>query len=426
MAYGDTKSVKYRGGGGWGSSSYYDDEGRGRSKDLYERFCELWEGHKADRLDFLFNAEKLTNDFLWNLWKNTTWRFNLHDFCDNVNWSDSDGRVKRMIVKQFSDKTWSRFVEERLKPLNEIEKERVWMEQLASGIKSIIRQHEYKVEEKKRIAAKLEKLEQETTELYQRVELTAGTLRSDFFEATRAKERYGQFDGDWIDDPVAGYMGTGGFGEEYRTSTGIKLQVTLSMDISNSMRHNKVSEAASQAYLELGLAIKQLAEENAGSVFYAFFEFSGEEDGKHAKRLTDEKQWYNSYDGVHADEGEEFYLEELEQVRHGFRYDGEDTWMYPLFEKIEKWENGHSDPGAIKIDLIISDAVLEHPTDLSKSSVIQERRDGMLQTIVLNLMPEKHWHGGALPMRCVQYAANPDNLAGLMRNILMDVVNTYI
>lgn len=267
--------------------------------------------------------------------------------------------------------------------------------------------------------AKREKYrEEKTSKILDDAELTAGLLRSDFADVFRWREVYGQRDGDWLDDPVAAYATGYGFGEEVRERSGIKLQVTVSIDLSNSMKYNGINEVAVDAFCTIYLSMKSLQQEHPGDLYIAPFEFSGGETGRHAMQVK-ANTWRDK---------DEYDLGEMELWRNASRvsFDGEDTWMYPLLVAIERWENENSDPGAVRLDIVITDAVLEHPKDIRESSKIQERRDGNLQTVLLNLMPEEDWLDTTLPLKCVQYPANPDNLAGLLRNVLAQFVSVYV
>jgi hypothetical protein len=101
-------------------------------------------------------------------------------------------------------------------------------------------------------------------------------------------------------------------------------------------------------------------------------------------------------------------------------FDGTDTWVSPLFEVIERWENEHSDLGAMRLDIIITDAVLEHPKDIRDADVVQQRRNGSLQSVFLNFMPEEDWLNSTLPRHCFQIGVNADNVSGILRNILSE------
>lgn len=78
------------------------------------------------------------------------------------------------------------------------------------------------------------------------------------------------------------------------------------------------------------------------------------------------------------------------------------------------------------MDIVITDCVVEHPSDIRRSDEIQERRDGSLQTVFLNFLDEKYWVNSDLPSRCVQYGAKPDTIDGLLRTITAQFVNAYL
>ena len=105
---------------------------------------------------------------------------------------------------------------------------------------------------------------------------------------------------------------------------------------------------------------------------------------------------------------------------------GEDTWYSALLSRIEKWETKNSEPGAVRLDLVITDGVFEHAKDLTECNRIQERRDGSLQTVFLNFLSMDEWSDTKLPRHCVQYLANVDNIAGLSRTVLHEFVSSYM
>lgn len=278
-----------------------------------------------------------------------------------------------------------------------------------------------KAREERAVAYEVRRLKiraEKTSEIRKDVEMTAGMLHSDFAEVFKWSEKYGLRDGDWLDDPVAAYATGYGFGEEVKERSGVKLQVTVSIDLSNSMVHNDINRIAVDAFRTIYLSMKSLQQEHPGDLYVAPFTFSSGKDGRRAVQVK-AQSWRDK---------DEHDLEEMELWRNAAHvsFDGEDTWMYPLFKAIERWENENSDPGAVRLDIVITDAVLEHPKDVRESSKIQERRDGNLQTVLLNLMPEEDWLDTALPLKCIQYPANPDNLAGLLRNVLAQFVSVYI
>ena len=107
-------------------------------------------------------------------------------------------------------------------------------------------------------------------------------------------------------------------------------------------------------------------------------------------------------------------------------FTGTDTWFAPLFKMIEDWEVKDSDAGAVRLDIVITDAVFEHKTDIRECDTIQERRNGNLQTVILNFMPEKDWVNSTLPKRCFMLKVDAGNVAGILRNVLTEFVGAYI
>jgi len=422
MAKGDVKSSGGYGGGGGGYSGH-NDEGRGRSKELWEGFEEFYENHDFD-CSWLFT---LSDKYLTTYVQGTTWRYGVADgprvWTGNYSadgrggkWLDDrhaedDSRMARIVKKHCGEDAWLKFS----KHITEAWERRQAVLQDERDERERERKRGWEAGAKGRAAREAKELKlrvEETQEIRDEVEMTAGVLRSDFVDAFRYTEAHGLRDGDWLDDPVAAYATGYGFGEEVRERSGVKLQITVSLDMSNSMRYNSVDEDALNAFRTIYLTLEALQKEHSGDMFIAAFKFSMDDDGRGAAHVRN-TTWY----GVER---------ELKDEYTWSMFSGEDTWTYPLFMEIEKWENAESDPGAIRLDIVITDAVLEHPKDVRESSKIQERRDGALQTVLLNLMPEDQWLDSTLPLRCVQYPANRDNLAGLLRNILAEFVSVYV
>jgi len=254
--------------------------------------------------------------------------------------------------------------------------------------------------------------------------LTAGALQSDFHQALTWKEVYGQPEGEWLDDPVAAYTTGLGFGEEVTAATDVKLQITLSLDVSNSMWNNRIAAAAVQAFIEIGMALQELQAQYPTNVYIQTFVFCLYSEGKRAMRL--DKLW--GYAGTNAKE--DYTLGVFDKVREWAKFQphlaGQDTYINPLFQAIEQWEVDESDPGCVRLDLVITDAVLEHPKDIRLATQTQERRDGELQTLFLNFLPEADWAYSTLPARCIQYPAQADNIQGLMRNLIAEFVGVHV
>jgi hypothetical protein len=306
------------------------------------------------------------------------------------------------------------------------------LDQLTPEQQEILQQHvqdakerqekEYNDRVEKRKADQLKAIEDGTVAYRKAARHTAGVLQSDVHEAITWHERTGLDDGDWVDDPVAACIsGRAWAGEEVAKATGVKLQITLSLDMSNSMWHNGIMEQAMQAYTTLGLALEQLAAANQGSVFTEQFLFALHEGGKYAATLKAE-----GYSSVAA----EHNMGKFERTRTAGDYPpsdaGDDTWVAPLFAAIEKWEQQHSDQNAVRLDLVITDGVLEHKVDIKDASMLQERRDGSLQAVFLNFLPEAEWRESLLPRRCVQYPVQGDNVNGLLRTLVQQFASVQV
>jgi hypothetical protein len=384
-AKGDVKHVRSRGSYGGGGTWNPDPEYRAASKRWYD-------GAKGDAYGYLSG---LDDGNLVNAFQAMT----RIDRYGDYDWYRLERKMSDSQRKELRDRI-NESVQKQNKEREARNKE--WRER-------------FDKERAEREAARLKKLEEETAEYRSSADLVAGMLQSDFSETFALKEVYGRDEGDWLDDPVAAYISGRGFGEEIREPAGIKLQVTLSLDVSNSMWNNRIAGSAVKAFIELGLALESLSIDNAGSLFTESFMFAASEDGKNSFRIrqaTTER--LGKYESV------------LDLANRQPYYAGEDTWITPLFNTIEDWENAESDPGCVRLDLIITDGVLEHPTDIRAASEIQERRDGALQTVLLNLLPEEEWRDSRLPRRCVQYPIDTDNIAGMLRTLLAQFVSVYV
>lgn len=238
--------------------------------------------------------------------------------------------------------------------------------------------------------------------------LMAGSLQTEFVSAIGWRERHSQPEGDWLDDPVMAVTTGYGFGEEVRTSQGIRLQVNLCLDCSNSMVHNGLDRVSQDAVRDMYLGMRMAAADlPTGSMTINVWIWAGNTDGKWVSHLTSKSNVEKTQDNP---------MGPLDGWWANF--DGEDTWIAPLFARLEQWENKYGDPGAYRLDIIVTDGVLEHVTDSREADKIQERRDGALQTVMLNFLPSEDWADSRVPKRCVQYPATPDNIVALMRSVL--------
>lgn len=432
MAKGDVKSVASKSSGraysyGHTTVRTYNDEGRGTSEDIWEQFEKAVKGMGEVGKVWMFQIDDAGCN---RLVRYSTYRYGLMDILrymsdrDNADYAGfvtrDDSRAKRLVVAQYGLETWIEFHRyvcdgnDRHHAKQE-EEQKQRNEQMAAHWKQM---------EEEREAEKVKIEEADHLAVAKSIELVIGAIQADFAEVFGSAEIYHQVEGDWLDDAVDAYRTGMGFGVEHRTPDQIKLQVTVSLDLSNSMYYNRIHKAASVAFREIGMALNELKEMYAGSLYTAYFTFSedgwSEGKGKRAGKLK-------ANDGASGfDEFESFKPSSMERWYGTGIFSGEDTYTTPLFQAIEKWETEESDPGAVRLDLVITDAVLEHKADIIASSVVQERRDGALQTIFLNLMPETEWNGGTLPRRCVQYPVNKDNISGMLRQILREFIGAQL
>jgi hypothetical protein len=274
-------------------------------------------------------------------------------------------------------------------------------------------------------AEKIQREENDRLLVHDVIDITAGLLESELHQVMVPHDRVGDH-GDWIDDVVSAYTDGTGFGYEEDKAKGIKLQITLSLDLSNSMYYNGVHAKAAAAFRDLGMSLKALKCTYADDLHVAFFTFS--EDlyngrGKGVRRLEiPEYRKVSEYFG----EFEDYRPSVIESWHGNGIFDGTDTWLAPLFSNIEKWENKHSDSGAVRLDLVITDAVIEHKKDLTLSDEIQERRNGVLQTVFLNFSKPEDSINSSLPKRCFQLHVDCDNIAGILRNVLSEFVGANL
>lgn len=446
MAFGDKKSAKptYSGGSSrynYGYTKSYDDGGRGTSKSYFEEFQKFWEaaGYKKSWILPKNNprtlTEGLTDARLHTYVEMMKARYGIHDWA----WQkfedsdDNDGRVRRLVIDKTSIGDWRAF-QKRAKEVVDVRAEEELKQQELREAEMAERQAAFRAQQLKRDT-------ESKQEIMKTVELSVGSIKADFDMALGTEDTFYLDDGDYLDDPVEGVISGYGMGMETKTPEGIKLQITLSIDKSNSMQSNKLTRPAGDAFRDMWLALEKLEKQYQGDLFIACFDFANDgyvwnqtktnrvwKTGAEANCLSvNYYPWSGSHEIVRSKDEKLGPVERYRESGSAYHsFSGEDTWLHPLFEEIERWENEFSDPGAHKLDIIITDAVLEHKVDIVRSDVVQERRNGSLQTVFLNFIPQEHWADHDLPKRCVQYAANPDTIDGLLRNLVSQFVNSYI
>jgi len=426
MARGDVRpTVSHYGRGSYGRSSsssrYHDDEGRGESKQVWEWFEENFGA--TPTLDWLLSLDD--QRYYW-LIKASTYRHGILDIAITRT-ADIDSRARRMVRQKLDVASWCEFHAAMVAAFNRVVAKRDADEHEAA--------ERYRGERAayvaQREATAVRIAHENWVEVAPGVDMTVGMLSSDLNQAFVSTDRIGQ-NGDWIEETVEAYQGEAGFGYEDKKAVGVKIQITLSLDLSNSMLYNGVAIPAAAAFRDIGLSLKEMKKEYEDDLFTAFFTFSadGYRDNEKGKRVY---LLQTPAEPKPESLGEFDPYAPSQLIRHpefGYGIDnifsGTDTYINPLLANIERWEKENSDPGAVKLDLVLTDAVLEHKSDIREADVIQDRRDGTLTTVMLNFMPESEWLMSTLPKRCYQMHVDADNIQGVLRNTITEFVAAHM
>jgi hypothetical protein len=425
MPKGDIRPTRTRGGGSWGGSSdyYYDDEGRGASKQIWEWFVETWEAAGYTE-EWLYNRPD--SDY-YKLLRNSTTRYNLMDIA--FHWEPGyrlpydDTRAHRLVIKKHSEEAWLKFhklLVEGYKSYRE-HLDQVQVERAKE------REGDMAAYQAQREAERAQVDREDWEQVMSTVEPTVGLFTSEINQVFVPVERIDEDEGDFIDNVVNTYQNGSGWGYDDSKAVGTKLQVTVSLDLSNSMYHNGIHRIASQAFRDIAIVLENMRAMYPEDLYTAYFTFSDDNIWDNDKFGREVSQYSNR--PIAGEKWGNFGALRPSQVKHWYGegpFSGTDTWISPLFEAIERWEVDESDPGCMRLDIIITDAVLEHPTDIRKADVIQERRDGSLQSVFLNFLPEEDWLNSTLPRRCFEVAVNAENISGILRQILAEFLAVSI
>jgi hypothetical protein len=243
----------------------------------------------------------------------------------------------------------------------------------------------------------------------QSVRLT-GFLHSEIAQAIAVREKHDLYEGDFLDDPVEAVQGRAGFAEEYRVSRGVKLLVNIAIDCSNSMTHNNVDEASKIAaytlYAMLDNVSKMLPDD---TVTVNVWQWARHREGNGVSSVKP-SQYHNN--PLISDQ------QQMVQAIQSMWMDGEDTYIAPLFQSLYNWEARNGWQSEARLDIVLTDGVLEHKKDRSEATKWQLARDGGLTTVLLNFLPIADWADVYLPDRCFQYEATADNVFTLMSKVL--------
>jgi hypothetical protein len=267
--------------------------------------------------------------------------------------------------------------------------------------------------------------------------IEVGDFLSELAAAIRFRMKLGQSQGDWIEEPERMFSDGLIFATEEAVASEVKLQITLSLDTSTSMWMNKIMKHAGPAVLAFDRIIRKAMQDlPQGSVTYQPFIFHGTAHPVPAAYLNSyvgKAVWASGQD---ADQTIWPNYPRQEQLRaakeageapegagvHDYKLSGEDTRIAPLFKVIQDWEQIHGDPNAVRLDIVITDGVLEEDGDVEIATGVQEERNGKLRTVLLNFLPLDQWSNYQLPDRCAQFAVDAENLDRSVRDILSEAV----
>ena len=399
-----------------------------KSKSLWERFEERFSETPTEEF-LLAIGEQTCYEYLYL----STVRYNLMDFAYkswHPGWDEHrDTRAHRLVSKKLSEEAWDRFYEHMVQCYDRVDeklkKQRTEDAEARSG------KHEAYMAQQK--AERIRVAEEDWDKIQDNVRMTSGLFLSDLHATFQPEEAIGSA-GDFIHDPVDALMGgDSGWAYDKQKAVGTKLQITLSLDLSNSMVYNRCHVEAAHTFRDLGMLLKALQATYQDSLFVSFYEFSkdsywGGGRGKNVERMT-MPRYHNEEDKPFGEFGE-YRPSAIEKLETSWRtegmFTGTDTYFAPLFSEIEKWEREDSDAGAVKLDIVLTDAVMEHPGDIREASTVQTRRDGRLQTVFLNFLPEDDWADSSLPKFCYQVPVTTKNVGGILRQIMAEFIGAQI
>lgn len=408
MAAGDRKSEKST---GYGRSSYgrsetqaeRDARARASSKEILEEIA-----GQANPCQYLLNSP---SDYLVDVYR-ITHRITTRGKYD---WE----RIMSLLSQDCQAK-----VQEALEKAKADRDATLTVKQLEQEAKYQHQQMIYAEEAKARKQAEYEQKQ----EVVNSAQLMLGSLQSETSEVFQRRERYELDQGDYLDDPVSSRLKSGGWTEDTYKRGGFKLQLTISLDVSNSNWYNRVAAPAIRAFQELVLAARALKDEHPESVTYSAWLFSKDKDGKGVEQLKD---YTSDYDYVTRTDVKTVTDDPLKETRKLWNqtsvpyYAGEDSWLSPLLESLADWESKQEDEGSVKLDIILSDGVWERKVDITRSDDVQARR-GQCHTVIMNFLPEQDWYQGRLPYQVVMYPVTPDNVSGLLRLVMSNFLEAYI
>lgn len=292
---------------------------------------------------------------------------------------------------------------------------------------------------------RINEVKQQAEDLEQAAEsesnLDVGDFLSELTTAITYKAKANLTEGDWLEDPERAYTDGYAFGQEIRTAIQGKLQISLSLDCSTSMWVNQIMKYAGPTFAKMDAVIrKAIADVPEGALVYDAFIFH-----ERAHRLP--QSFIQRFHGqgqklargpragsvamswpVHPYDEDVAKAIELGEIpanfnRANFFMSGTKTKIASLFGMLREWEERFSDPTAKRLDIVLTDGVLDDIDDVKEASRIQEIRNGDLTTVCLNFLPPHEWGGNPMPDRVIQYAVNAENLSARLRDMITETIN---
>lgn len=273
--------------------------------------------------------------------------------------------------------------------------------------------------------------------------IEVGDFISEMATAIKFRMKTGQSQGDWIEEPERMFTDGLIFATQQAVASEVKLQVTLSLDVSTSMWNNRLMRIAGPAMIAFDRVIRKAIQDlPQGSVTYAPFIF-------HGKAYKVPAAYLNSYVGAGQRKDGSTTTDIWPTMARSAQFEaaqangelpanarlsdielsGEDTRISALFKAIQEWEQKEGDPNAVRVDIVITDGVFgdewndeEVSDDVAEASAIQEQRNGKLRTVLLNFLKLEDWANAQIPDRCAQFAVDADNINTAIRDILNEAV----
>jgi hypothetical protein len=264
--------------------------------------------------------------------------------------------------------------------------------------------------------------------------IEVGDFVSELATAIRYRMRVGYSDGDWIAEPERLYTDGMVFGREESVASGVRLQITVTLDTSRSMWSGGLMHLAAPTFYALDRVIRKAMEDlPQDSIHYAPFIFHEKAIQipasflklfvKHRKG-EDGSFTFTAYPDLPALQ-EANLAGELDRTKtwKDYALSGRNTLLAPLFKAIKDWEETKGDPQALRLDIVITDGKVEDPKDIEKATRLQEDRGGRVRTVFLNFLERNQWTDVSLPDRCSQFAVTAENLDMSIRSIMQEAIS---